>query len=85
MDAVDSELQPQTLASGLKALTAVHNPPKILDIKRMDIQLEEWEAKMERLTVEYSEHISGKVKLAILYGVLPQEVQEKMLDKCRTQ
>ena len=76
---------PKTLASGLKALMAVHNPPKICDIKKADIQIEEWETKMESLAIEYSEHVSGKVKLAVLYGMLPQAIQERMLDKSRTQ
>ena len=76
---------PKTLASGLKALTAVHNPPKISDIKRVDVLIEEWEAKVEALAVEYSEHLSGKVNLAVLYGMQPQAIQERMLDKCRTQ
>ena len=76
---------PKTLASGLKSLMAVHNPPKITDIKKLDVQIEDWESRMERLSVEYSEHVSGKVRLAILYGMLPREIQEKMLDRCRTQ
>ena len=76
---------PKTLASGLKALMVVHNPPNIGDIKRADIEIEEWETKLESLAIEYSEHLSGFVKLAVLYGMLPQVIQERMLDKCRTQ
>jgi hypothetical protein len=35
-----------------------------------------------KLSVEYNESISNKVKLAALYGMLPKEFQEKLLDKC---
>ena len=41
--------------------------------------------KLEKLATEYGETISSKVKLAILYGMMPREVQERLLDKCRVQ
>ena len=47
----------------------------------MDICIEEWEAKLEKLNLEYGEVVSPKVRLAILYGMLPREVQEKVLDR----
>ena len=79
MEEADAVLGPKTLASGLKAINAVHNPSRITEVRQIDVALEEWETKIERLSVEYGETISGKVKLAILYGILPREVQEKML------
>ena len=75
---------PKTLASGLKCINAAHNP-KIVDVKTLDAQVEEWEAKLDRLSVEYGEAVSAKVRLAILYGMLPREIQEKVLDRCRIQ
>ena len=51
----------------------------------MDICIEEWEAKLEKLGLEYGEVLTSKVRLAVLYGMLPREVQEKVLDKCRIQ
>ena len=76
---------PKTLASGLKCINAAHNPPKIVDVRTLDAQVEEWEAKLDRLSVEYGEAVSAKVRLAILYGMLPREIQEKVLDRCRIQ
>ena len=51
---------PKTLASGLKALMSVRNPPKICDVKRIDIQIEEWETKMESLAVEIQRACIGQ-------------------------
>ena len=76
---------PKTLASGLKCINAAHNPPKIVDVRILDAQVEEWEARLDRLSVEYGEAVSAKVRLAILYGMLPREIQEKVLDRCRIQ
>ena len=47
--------------------------------------MEEWQGRLEKLATEYGETISSKVKLAILYGMMPREVQERLLDKCRGQ
>ena len=82
---LSASLNPKTLASGLKCINAAHNPPRILDVRQIDIQVEEWQSKLEKLAAEYGETISSRVKLAILYRMMPREVQEKLLDKCRVQ
>ena len=51
----------------------------------MDICIEEWESKLEQLNLEYGEVLSSKLRLAVLYGMLPMEVKEKVLDRCRIQ
>ena len=80
-----STWNPKTLASGLKCINAAHNPPRIVDVRQIDVCVEEWQSKLEKLAAEYRETISSKVKLAIFHGMLPQEIQEKLLDKCRIQ
>ena len=80
-----SSANPKTLASGLKCINLVHNPPRITEVRQIDICIEEWESKLEKLNLEYGEVVSPKVRLAILYGMLPREVQERVLDRCRIQ
>ena len=80
---LSASLNPKTLASGLKCINAAHNPPRIVDVRQIDVQVEEWQGRLENLATEYGETISSKVKLAILYGMMPREVQERLLDKCR--
>ena len=64
---------------------AAHNPPRIADVCHIDVGVEEWQSKLEKLAAECGETLSSKVKLAVLYGMVPREVQEKLLDKCRIQ
>ena len=40
---------------------------------------------MGKLLIEHGESFSNKVKHAILYGMLPKEIQERALDKCSIQ
>ena len=56
-----------------------------MDVRQIDICVDEWQCKLQKLAAEYGETLSSRVKLAILYGMLPREVQEKLLDKCRIQ
>ena len=81
-EVVCTSLKPRTLASGVKAISAVLNPNKITDPKKMDVMLDLWDNRLSKLQAEYNETLSEKMKLAALYGMLPKEFQEKMLDKC---
>ena len=65
--------------------SSVHNPPRVAEVRQMDICIEEWESKLEKLSLEYGVVLSSKVRLAVLYGMLPLEDQEEVLDRCRIQ
>ena len=77
-----ASLNPRTLASGVKAIGQVMNPPQIIDPKKADIAIEMWEDKLIKLDVEYGETLSSKMKVAVLYTLLPKVLQERALDKC---
>ena len=77
-----ADLNPRTLASGVKAINQAMNPIKITDPKKADVMIDLWEDKVSKLMIEYNEQLSNKVKLAALYGMLPKDFQEKVLDKC---
>ena len=77
-----SSLNPRTLASGIKAISAVLTPPKVTQAMKADHCLDEWEDKLVKLTTEYGQTLTAKVKVAVLYGMMPKDLQEKILDEC---
>ena len=79
---LSTTLNPRTLASGVKAISMVLNPGKIANGAKADVMIEVWEDRMAKLLSEYGEEISGKMKVAVLYAMLPKDLQERVLDKC---
>ena len=77
-----ASLNPRTLASGIKKISAVLSPGKITQTGKADVEIEQWEDAMIRLSVEYGQQISAKMKVAVLYSMLPKDLQEKVLDEC---
>ena len=77
-----TSLNPRTLASGVKAISQAMNPPRVTDSKKADVAIELWEDKLVKLDIEYGETLSSKMKVAVLYAMLPKDLQEKVLDKC---
>ena len=75
-------LNPRTLASGIKRISAVLSPGKITQAAKADVEIEQWEDAMTRLNIEYDQEISAKMKVAVLYSMLPKDLQEKVLDEC---
>ena len=75
-------INPRTLASGVKAISNVMNPPRITDPKKADLAIEIWEDRIGFLDSEYGETLSSKMKMAVLYAMLPKDLQENVLDKC---
>ena len=79
---LSATLNPRTLASGVKAISQVLNPDTITNAPKADSMIDAWEDKMAKLSAEYGEVISAKVKVAVLYAMLPKHLQKKILDKC---
>jgi hypothetical protein len=77
-----SSLNPRTLASGIKAISGVLNPAKITNAAKADAMLDEWDDKLAKLRTEYSQDLTSKMKVAVLYSMLPKDLQEKVLDAC---
>ena len=61
---LSATLRPRTLASGVKAISQVLNPDKITNAPKAVCT---WEDKMAKLSAEYCEVISAKMKVAVLY------------------
>ena len=82
MEKLSSTLNPRTLASGVKAISQVLNPGKIINAPKADSMIDAWEDKMAKLSAEYGEEISAKMKKALLQAMVPKDLQEIVLDKC---
>ena len=79
---LSTSLNPRTLASGVKAISVVLNPGKITNAMKADHAIDAWEDNMEKLVREYGETITAKMRVAVLYSMLPKDLQERVLDKC---
>jgi hypothetical protein len=66
----------------VKLISQVINPAKIVDARKADVAIEMWDDKLVKLSTEYGEKLSDKLKVAVLYGMLPKDLQERALDKC---
>ena len=79
---LSTTLNPRTLASGVKCISQVLAPTKITNASKADVAIEAWEDRVAKLAIEYGEEISAKMKVAVLYAMLPKDLQERVLDKC---
>ena len=77
-----STLNPRTLASGIKAISAAINPPKVTQSMKADHIMDEWETKLAKLSTEYGQQLSFKIKVAVLYSMMPKGMQERITDAC---
>ena len=77
-----ASLNPRTLASGIKAISSVLSPGKIGQAAKADSELECWQDRMAKLSTEYGQVLSAKMKVAVLYSMLPKDLQERVLDEC---
>ena len=75
-------LNPRTLATGIKMISQAVSPAKITQGTRADVAIDSWEHHLSKLSAEYGEVISAKMKVAVLYTMLPKDLQERVLDKC---
>ncbi len=57
-------------------------PVEITEATKADIAIDVWEDKIAKLSIEYGENVSNKVKAAVLYSMLPKDLQERVLGKC---
>ena len=71
---------PKTPSRILHALTQVLSPPTVKDVRQAPQMVEEWEAAKGKLKVEFGEELSEVVQMAILTGMLPSDLQDKVFE-----
>ena len=69
----------RTQASLLQAYLEVVNPPLIKGIGDLIGGILRWENKCSALKTRYGEELGGKIKVAVLVGMLPKEYQDLVL------
>ena len=77
-----STLNPRTLASGIKAISAAINPPRVTQATRADSALDDWEDKLAKVHSEYGQKLTSKMKVAVVYSMMPRDLQERITDAC---
>ena len=71
---------PKTPSRILHALTQVLSPPTVKDVRQAPRMVEEWAAAKGKLKVEFGEELSEVVQIAILTGMLPSDLQDKVFE-----
>ena len=79
---MSTSLNPRTLASSVTAISNVLNPWKITNAAKADFAIDAWEDNLAKLAREYGEVVSAKMRVAVLYSILPKDLQGLVLDKC---
>lgn len=77
-----SVLNPWTLASWIKAISSSLSPNKIVRATKADQEIEEWEDRTAKLRTQYGQELTAKMNVAVLYAMLPKDLQEGVLDEC---
>ena len=77
-----SSLNLRTLASGVEAISAVLGPPRVSQANKADQTLDEWKDKLVKLGAEYGQELTAKMKVAVLSGMMPKDLQDNVLDEC---
>ena len=54
----------------------VIDPPRVKDVRRLQVMVEQWEAKRSKLATEFNEELSETLKTAILVKMLPRDLQD---------
>lgn len=74
---------PKTLATAVVAMRNVQNPGKINDAMKVESAIDDWEDKITKLENDFGEKLSFPMRIATLYGMVPKEMQDRLLDKCQ--
>ena len=69
----------RTSASMLRSYLDVVTPSAIKGVKDVVSGIHKWEGKVTALGSRHGEHLNGKMKLAILIGMIPKEFQDMVL------
>jgi len=71
-----SKYSPRSMARAVRLVGQVTNPPKILDLKRAEAELDKWEELVKTLKRDFGEKFSDTVKVGIVATMMPISVQE---------
>ena len=67
---------PRTVARMIQMLGEVTSPPKIKELKDVDMGMNRWEEKQKTLQREFKESFTPQMKIAIMTNMMPAAIQE---------
>ena len=67
---------PRTVARMIQMLGEVTSPPKIKELKDVDMGMNKWEEKQKTLQREFKENFTPQMKIAIMTNMMPAAIQE---------
>ena len=82
LEKVDFVVKPEDLGFGYQGDFRCACPGKIQQATKADHEVDSWEDRMAKLSTEYGQILSAKMKVAVLYTMLLKDLQEKVLDEC---
>ena len=80
---LSQRFNPKTPARVLQFLATVLNPAPVKDVRLLERAVEEWEIKVGKLKVEFGEEFSDNVKVAIITGMIPRDLQDMVFQMGR--
>ena len=82
--ALSQRFNPKTPARVLQFLATVLSPQPVKDVRHLERAVEEWEVKLGKLRNEYEEDFSDTVKVAIITGMVPRDLQDMVFQMGKT-
>ena len=73
---LNNRYNPKTPARLLQCLTEVISPGVVKDIRNLPKTVENWEARKNRLKLEFKEDLSDNLAVAILVSMIPRDFQD---------
>ena len=67
---------PRSMARAVRLVGQVTNPPKIVDLAKVESELDKWEELVRTMKKDFKEEFSDTVKVGIVTTMMPQSVQE---------
>ena len=67
---------PRTMARGARMMYDAVRPPKIKELSEFETAVAKWEEKVKRLTTQFDEKLTERMKIAIFTGMLPLSLQD---------
>ena len=80
---LSQRFNPKTPARLLQFLSTVLSPHAVKDVRQLERAVEEWELKVGKLRSEFEETLSDNVKVAILTGMAPKDLQDMVFQMGR--
>ena len=67
---------PKTMARGVRLLGEVTSPPKVKELRDIEVDVNRWEEKCKTLSTQFKEDLSNNMKIAVFTNMMPISIQD---------